>query len=326
MNGLNCCVLGHSRMMNFSTNALIYSSKKGGSKTTDEKDIELVIIHHRIGSATISRYNESAVQLAYKAGNATKEEYEAELKRLQGEATRDNEKREVKLFLNLGDKIAGNHTYNNSEDIDEIIKTYANTLKFRELTKDSENERSKVDGYIEAIQFRLTTILSEETKKKAEKHETIEIQNGNGIELISSSDYPYREKLAKAEIAVLEKAIVIRKRRIAIYEAEISKRQNSPRIKEIKTKLKEITKKATTIRPIVVQANREAWKTLQNGAPSIQLAKTFSDNLEEFHDLQRQYECLLSQLQFLTNETANVPFPSPLKPTKSLRDVTWNKP
>ncbi len=96
-------------------------------------------------------------------------------------------------------------------------------------------------------------------------------------------------------------------------ENESTSRRNNPRVKEINSQMKALAKKATTIRPIVVQANKEAWKTLQNGAPSIQVAKTFMDNLEEFHELQRQYNCLYADLQFLTDDTANVPvFPPSL--------------
>ena len=76
--------------------------------------------------------------------------------------------------------------------------------------------------------------------------------------------------------------------------------------------MKELAKRATTIRPIVPQSNREAWKMLKHGTPSIQVAKTFSDNLEEFHELERQYNCLFTDMQFLT-DTANIPeFPPSL--------------
>lgn len=237
---------------------------------------------------------------------------EAEQKRRLEEDTKDKEQRRIDQIIYVADKSIGD-VYVIQTDTFEQITNDAKTSPIWRLKKQIDDWNTKIQKITEKQQILKNTTLSPEARKQFDDGKAgIEISNDGRIELISRWMFLERVERDSALFAVLEVAKAIYRQRIEIDEKELLLREANPQLKETIAKMKELAKRATKIRPIVVQANREAWVARQNGEPSIQLAKTFSDNLEEFQDLQRQYECLLSDIQFLT-DTANVPpFPSPL--------------
>ena len=300
-------------MMNFSTNASTYTSKKEANRMLTKRQIEICIRRHGDPRPQEWQRPESAIEIAFRNGNATREELKEEHKRQEEQAEKEKEHRyrdliyylRYKRVCSLGECCT--LPRQSLEAFREELKTQTlNPLKQQNENIDYRIERDK------EVQSRLKQIFSQEAKEKAERHESVEYFDGHSHRLIAPWQYYDEAELAEAEVAVLDEDIAFSTQEKQAIEREIAQRRNNPKVKDIIVQMKDLAKKATIVRPIVVQANKEAWKTLQNGAPSIQLAKTFSDNLEEFHDLQRQYECLLSDIQFLT-DTANVPaFPSPL--------------
>jgi hypothetical protein len=256
---------------------------------------------------------ESAMELAFRNGNATTEELKEEHKRQEEQAEKEKEQRHQDLIYYLRYKIVcslGECCTLPRQSL-EAFKEELKTLTLSSLKQHSENIDYRIERNIE-VQSRLKPIFSQQAKEKAERHESVEYFDGHSDRLIAPWQYYDEAELAEAEVAVLDEDIRFSMKEKQAVENEIASRRNSPKVKENIAKMKELAKRATTIRPIVPQSNREAWKMLKHGTPSIQVAKTFMDNLEEFHELERQYNCLFTDMQFLT-DTANIPeFPPSL--------------
>jgi hypothetical protein len=276
-----------------------------------KRQIEICIRRHGDPRPPEWQRPESAIEIAFRNGNATTEELKQDHKRKEEQAEKEKEQRHQDLIYYLRYKIVCSLgecctlPRQSLEAFREELKTQTpSSLRQQSESIDYRIERNK------EVQSRLKPIFSQQAKEKAERHESVEYFDGHSDRLIALWQYHDEAELAEAQVAVLDEDIRFNMQEKQAVENELASRRNSPKVKENIAKMKELAKRAITIRPIVVQANREAWKALQNGAPSIQIAKTFMDNLEEFHELERQYNCLFTDLQFLT-DTANVPvFPS----------------
>ena len=256
---------------------------------------------------------ESMIEIAFRNGNATIEELKEEHKRQEEQAEKEKEQRYRDLIYYLRYKIVCSLgecctlPRQSLEAFREELKTQTpSSLKQQNEDIDYRIQRNK------EVQSRLKPIFSQQAKEKAERHESVEYFDGHSDRLIAPWQYYDEAELAEAEVVVLDEDTAFSTQEKQAIENELTSRINNPKIKENIAKMKELAKRATTIRPIVPQSNREAWKMLKHGTPSIQVAKTFSDNLEEFHELERQYNCLFTDMQFLT-DTANIPeFPPSL--------------
>jgi len=280
---------------------------------SDENQIAPLIKKYGNPNPPLWNRPETSIQIGFRKGTISKEKYEEDQKRQREQDAKESEQRHVTLVLYLASKIIGNSAYVTPEDTDERVQATAKTLTIWNNRRRIEDEESEIQRATEPIEVRKNNILSEDTKKKAENGETVEVQDGNTFKLIPPWNYAERAEIAEAEVAVLEEAIAIRKRRIKIYETVISQKRDNKEVNDNIAKMEKSTRRAKVIKPKIVQQSSEIMKALEHGEPSVELCKHFMENLEEFNEIRNEYNALRHQLEFLTDETANIPtFPTDL--------------
>jgi hypothetical protein len=152
----------------------------------------------------------------------------------------------------------------------------------------------------------LSKLIDANAKAQWESCFMITLGTTNKSSSWSEPDWEKHETKIRSKEAVLDMAIILNEKLVAVYDSEMADRKKSPKIKEIVKNMSSLVKKADKIRPTITKANEKAQKALAHGTKTdLKTCKAYIDATIELSDLCQQYLTLENQLRFYTNEAIN---------------------
>ncbi len=183
-------------------------------------------------------------------------------------------------------------------------------MSAQQLRFEARNQRDRLNP--KNVQLSLPKLI--DSRAKEQYHEgshTTTLRLPTSSRSWTSFDWDEFETQVKGKMAVVELAILLRQKILAIYESEIAARKKSAKAKEIINRMTTIVKQAEKIRPTIAKTNAKAQRALDNhDKPDVKTSKAYVDAYAQFSDLSNEHQSLRTQLEFYTTElpeTASLP-------------------
>ncbi len=151
-----------------------------------KRQIEICIRRHGDPRPPEWQHPESAVEIAFRNGNATIEELKQDHKRKEEQAEKEKEHRYRDLIYYLRYKIVcsfGDCCTLPRQSL-EAFREELKTQTLSSLKQQTENIDDRIERNKE-VQSRLKPIFSQQAKEKAERHESVEYFDGHSDRLIA---------------------------------------------------------------------------------------------------------------------------------------------
>jgi hypothetical protein len=178
-------------------------------------------------------------------------------------------------------------------------------LNFAQLLSSSQAIRQEIERINDAKPL-LSKLIDANAKAQWDRNYSITLETANKSSSWNERDWDSHITKNKAKQAVLDMAILLYEKILAVYDAEISERKQAPKVKEIIKNMSSLVKQAEKTLLTIGKANQKAQKALEHGIrPDLKTCNNFIDATAEFSELSHQYSIHQNQLDFYTNESSN---------------------
>lgn len=187
----------------------------------------------------------------------------------------------------------------------EAHKNTFNDHNFAHLHTIAQEIRQEIEKLKNAKPL-LAKLIDANAKSQWQGSYMITIGTSNKSSSYSEPDWEKHETKIRGKEVVLDMAILLNEKLVAVYDAEMADRKKSPKVKEIIKNMSSLVKNAEKIRPTVTNANEKAQKALAHGTRTdLKTCKAYIEATIELSDLCQQYITLENELRFYTNEAIN---------------------
>jgi hypothetical protein len=210
------------------------------------------------------------------------------------------------------DLVAGGGSFSSADTkTPEAHQKNLPNMSAQQLRVEAQNQRYGIDS-LRDVQLLIPKLIDSSAKEEYSKgSHTVTLRLPTSSRTWTFFDWDKFVNQVTGKIAVVELAILLRQKILAIYETEIDERKNSAKAKEIIKRMTSIVKNADKIRPTIANANASAQRALDNhGKPHVKTSKVYIEAYAKFSDLSNEHRSLRTQLEFYTTElpeTANLP-------------------